>query len=144
MSSGFNGFGPLMTFLVPLGLGIVCLLASYRVGQRWALLLLRFFGGAALIIFLLLAFFVTPYLWALHLESKWQAADPKTRADLEHCLSLYSRHEIQPSQSSWGNRYQLQPGEHMIQYWLLYSPSAPLDVVYTTNDMIAHIYPSYE
>lgn len=143
MSSDFNWFGPLMTFLVPLGLGIVCLLASYRVGQRWALLLLRFFGGAALIIFLLLVFFMSPYLWALHLESKWQAADPKTRADLEHCLSLYSRHDLEPSRSALGSRFRLEPGEHLTEYWLLYSPAAPLDVVYT-NDTIERMYPSYE
>jgi hypothetical protein len=39
----------------------------------------------------------------------------------------YSRHSIQPAQSSCGNRDHLQPGERMVQYWLLYRPSNPLD-----------------
>ena len=144
MSSGSNWVGVLMTFLVPLGLGILCLWAPRKIRQPWARLLLRFFGGAALVVFLLLLITMTPYLWALHLESKWEAANPKTRAELESCLSLYSRHNIQPSQSPWANRYQLKPDEHMVQYWLLYSPGAPLDVVYTTHDAIVQIYTSYE
>lgn len=143
MSSSFNWMGVLLMFLVPLGLGIGCLLASRRIRNKWASAMVRFFGGAALIIFLLFVFFTTPYVWALHLESKWTEANPKTQAQLEACLSLYSRHEIQPAQSPWGNRVHLQPGEHMVEYWLLYSPSAPLDVIYT-NDTIAKIYLSYE
>jgi len=83
-----------------------------------------------------------PYVWASHLESKWHPANPKTRVELESFLSLYTKREIQPSQSDWGRSYKLQPGEHMIQYLLLWS--APLDVVYTSNDTIIAIYTSYE
>jgi hypothetical protein len=85
---------------------------------------------------------IAPYFWAVHLESQWQPANPKSKAELESYLSLYSQHDIQPQQSEWGRNYQLQPGERMIQYRLLYK--APLDVVYAKNDQIVRIYTSYE
>ncbi len=61
---------------------------------------------------------------------------------MEACLSLYTAHNIRPSESLWGHEYQLGPGERMTQYRLLYV--APLDVVYTSNDIIVKIYTSYE
>ncbi|MDB6068565.1 MAG: hypothetical protein JWR26_4773 [Pedosphaera sp.] len=85
---------------------------------------------------------MTPYWWALHLETKIAAANPTTQAQLEAFLSLYTQREIQPSQSDWGHDYQLQPGERMTQYLLLYR--APLDVVYTSSNTIVAIFRSYE
>src|SRR5690349_20353155 len=51
------------------------------------------------------------YLWALHLETQWRPAQPKTRAALESHLSLYRTKSIQPKDSLWGNRYELKDGE---------------------------------
>lgn len=31
---------------------------------------------------------IAPYFWALHLEAKWRAANPKTKAQLESFLSV--------------------------------------------------------
>jgi hypothetical protein len=87
---------------------------------------------------------IAPYVWALHLETKWSAVHPDTRVQLESFWSLYSVREIKPFQSSWGSDYVLRPGERMIQYRLLYSPRAPLDVVYTRSDNITAIFTSYE
>ncbi|HTJ00037.1 MAG TPA: hypothetical protein VL527_14240 [Dongiaceae bacterium] len=78
----------------------------------------------------------------MHLEAKWTAAKPKTKAELEACLSLYSERQIQVAQSLWGRDYPLQPGERMVQYRLLYVE--PLDVVYTRSNTIVAIYTSYE
>jgi hypothetical protein len=97
-----------------------------------------------LTVFLLFVAIGGPYFWALHLESKWGPTHPQTRVELESHLSIYSRHNIEPSQSPWGKGRQLQPGERIVQYWLLYSPSAPLDVIYPNNDAIVAIYTSYE
>jgi hypothetical protein len=144
MSSNINWLPIGLMFLLPLAMGVGALRVARRFQTRWARLIARLAGAGMLMIFLFFVIGIGPYLWALHLESNWVPAHPKNRAELESYLSLYSKHEIQPSQSPWGNRYQLQSGERMIQYWLLYSSGAPLDVVYTTNDMIVAIYTSYE
>ena len=86
----------------------------------------------------------TAYLYALHLESKWNKAEPKTKADLEKYLHCYSLREIQPKESMWGNGYNLKDGERMMQYGILWNKKCPLDVVYDKDDNISAIYTSYE
>jgi uncharacterized membrane protein len=133
---------PPLVFVLPAVLAVVCLLVASGLQREWARLTARGVGSLLILGVILLAGELCSYYWALHLESKWSAAKPTTRVQLESFLSLYSQREIQPSQSDWGRDYQLKPGERMIQYMLLYR--APLDVVYTTNDTIAAIYTSYE
>lgn len=99
-------------------------------------------GGVVALVFLTAFAFGAPYTWALYLESRWSPAQPKTKVELESFLSLYSQHRIQPSESMWGNRHELKPGEYMNQYLLL--GSAPLDVVYTPTGTIVSIYTSHE
>ena len=143
MSGGINW--PIMiVFVLPLACGTVAFLVASRFRGKWARIAARVVGSAFILAFLAAAAEFTPYLWACHLESKWSAANPETKAQLEACLSLYSKHEIQPSQSAWGrNLYpQLGPGERMTQYRLLYR--APLDVVYRSNDTIVVMLTSYE
>jgi hypothetical protein len=132
----------IILFVLPLTLGMACLLVASKFRRKWARITVRIVGSVLLLAFLAAAAEVAPYLWALHLEAKWYPAKPTTKAQLESFLSLYSQREIQTSQSMWGRDYQLQSGERMIQYRLLYR--APLDVVYTTNDTIVAIYTSYE
>ena len=86
----------------------------------------------------------TAYLYALHLESKWSKAEPKTKVDMEKYLHFYSLREIQPKDSMWGNGYELKDGERMMQYCILWNKNCPLDVVYDKDDAIRAIYTSYE
>ena len=86
----------------------------------------------------------TAYLYALHLESKWSKADPKTKVDMEKYLHFYSLQEIQPKDSMWGSGYALKDGERMMQYRILWNKNCPLDVVYDKDDTISAIYTSYE
>lgn len=142
MSGGIN-WGPIiLLFVLPLTLGMASLLVASRFRRKWARIAVRIVGSLLILAFLAATVEDAPYLWALHLEAKWQPAKPTSKVQLESYLSLYSQREIQTSQSMWGRDYQLQAGERMIQYRLLYS--APLDVVYTTNDTIVAIYTSYE
>ena len=140
--SSINWLPIIIVFVAPLALGTALIFAAFRLRKTWTR---RTAGTSGLL--LMLAFFAAvtcfaPYLWALHLESKWSPTNPKTKMELESFLALYSRRDIQPSQSDWGHSYQLQPRERMTQYLLLWS--APLDVVYTSNDTIVAIYTSYE
>lgn len=82
------------------------------------------------------------YWYALRLESKWSAASPKSRNELEEQLSLYSRTTISPRNSSWGRYYTLKANERMVRYNIMLR--APLDVVYDNEDRIIGIYTSYE
>lgn len=140
--SSINWLPILLLFVAPLALGATMMFTAFRLRKKWA----RWSTGAAglLFVFLFLVAVIcfAPYVWASHLESKWHPADPKTKTELESFLSLYSQRDIQPSTSGWGSSHQLQPGERMTQYLLLWN--APLDVVYTGNDMIVAIYTSYE
>jgi hypothetical protein len=131
-----------VVFILPLTLGVVSWFVAGRLRRKWVRITLRIVGSTLLLAFLWSVVEIAPYLWALHLEAKWYAARPATKTQLESCLSLYTQRKIQPSQSMWGHDYQLQPGERMIQYRLLYCE--PLDVVYTTNDAIVVMYTSYE
>jgi len=139
--SGSLNWGLILVFL-PIGLGVASFAVARLLRRRWARITVRVFGSILILAFLGAVAEIAPYLWALHLEDKWHAASPKTKAQLESCLSLYSEREIQTSQSMWGHDYRLQPGERMVQYRLLYS--APLDVVYTSTNTIVAIYTSYE
>jgi hypothetical protein len=138
-----SNFWPLFfMFILPLSLAMALLIAAFRLRRKWA----RITSGIVGLLFLL-AFGISvvqfaPYAWALHLESKWTQAQPSTKAQLESLLSLYSQHDIQPTQSLWGHDHELHSGERMVQYLLLWRE--PLDVVYSTNDRIVAIYTSYE
>ena len=142
MTGGINWWPIITLFVLPLSLGAALLLVAARFHRKWARLTARVIGSAFLLAFLAAVVEVTPYFWALHLESKWTAAKPTSKAQLESCLSLYTQRDIQPSESDWGRDYKLRPGERMTQYRLLHR--APLDVVYSSNDTIVAMYTSYE
>jgi hypothetical protein len=142
MSGSIRWWPIIIMFVLPLTLGTAALLVASQFRRKWERVTSRIFGSVLMLAFLAAVAETAPYWWALHLESKWASARPTTRAELESFLSLYYQRDIQPSQSSWGHSYQLEPGERMTQYRLLYR--APLDVVYTTNDTIVAIYTSYE
>jgi len=140
--SSINWLPIVILFVAPLAFGTVLIFAAFRLHRTWARCAAGIIGLLFVLAFTAAVIWFGPYMWASHLESKWYPANPKTKMELESFLSLYSRHDIQPSQSDWGRGYQLQPGERMTQYLLLWS--APLDVVYTSNDAIVAIYTSYE
>ena len=127
---------------VPLVAGILLLFLAPRLRRAWAATLAGIGGTLCILAFLFYLIVGGPYLWALHLESKWRPAKPTTMAGLESNLSLYSKRDIAPAQSGWGQNHKLLPGERMTQYLLLWS--APLDVVYTSDNTIVAIYTSYE
>jgi len=133
-------FGAICFLLLVLGCGLLMGASGFR--HVWARIAARIIGSALLLLFLAGMAVIAPYLWATHLETKWRARHPTTKAQMEGCLSLYTAHNIQPSESLWGRTYQLGPGERMTQYRLLYI--APLDVVYRSNDTVVSIYTSYE
>jgi len=141
-TSSINWLPILLVFVAPLLLGGLLVLAAFRLRRKWARVVSAVFGALFLVAFGFAVVSFAPYVWASHLESRWHPANPKTKAELESYLSLYSQHNIQPSQSDWGRSHQLQPGERMTQYLLLWS--APLDVVYSSNDVVVAIYTSYE
>lgn len=85
---------------------------------------------------------IVAYLYAGSLENGWYEAHPKTRAELEKFLHLYSTRTITPAQSCWGRHRPLASGETMIQYQILWH--APLDVVYDASGRITAIFTSYE
>ena len=132
----------LIVFVTPPLIGCTLVVAAFRLRRKWTRLTSGVFGSVFLIAFCIAVISFAPYLWASLLESKWYPANPKTKAELESYLSLYAQHDIQPLHSDWGRNHQLKPGERMTQYLLLWS--APLDVVYSSNDMIVAIYTSYE
>jgi hypothetical protein len=142
MAFGINCFLIIILFVLPFTLGTAALLFASRFRRKWARITVRIIGSSFLLAFLVSVAEIAPYFWALHLEAKWNAVNPTTKAQLESCLSLYSERQIQTSQSMWGHDYQLQPGERMVQYRLLYTE--PLDVVYTSTNTIVAIYTSYE
>ena len=134
---------PILCLLVaPLVIGLAMLAVPFRLGNAGARRATRAGGVIFLGVFFAAMATFGPYAWALHLEAKWHPADPGTMADLESHLSLYSRQDIPPATPGWGMNHQLQPGERMTRYLLLWN--APLDVVYTGDDRIVKIYTSYE
>jgi hypothetical protein len=131
----------LLMIVAPLLVGTALLILAWRARQDWAKAVAGISGSISLLVFLFYLFAAGPYLWALHLEAKWRPANPKTRAELESMLSLYTKHDIRPEQSGWGRDHKLKSGERMTQYSLL---GAPLDVVFTSDNEIVAIYTSYE
>ena len=131
----------LLVIVAPLVVGIALLLFARRFKKDWAKVISGISGSISLLVFLFYLFAIGPYLWALHLESKWRPANPETRAELESMLSLYTKRDILPEQSGWGRDHKLQSGERMTRYSLL---GSPLDVVFTSNDGTVAIYTSYE
>lgn len=132
----------LIVFVAPLLLGGALVVAAFRSRRRWARVTSGLVGALFLTGFGFAVFSFAPYVWACHLESQWQPASPKTKTELESYLSFYSHRDVQPSRSGWGRSHQLRAGERMTQYRLLWS--APLDVVYSSDDVIVAIYTSYE
>ena len=141
-TSSINLLPILIVFVAPLLLGGALVFAAFRLRRKWARVTSGAFGALFLIAFVFAMIAFAPYMWASHLESRWHPANPKTKVELESYLSLYSQHDILPSQSDWGRSHELHPGERMTQYLLLWT--APLDVVYSSNDMVLAIYTSYE
>jgi hypothetical protein len=140
--SSINWLPILIVFVAPLAFGTTLMFAAFRLRKKWARWTTGMAGGLFILTFLAAVVWFAPYMWASHLESRWHPTNPKTKTELESFLSLYSQRDIQPSESGWGSNHQLQPGERMTQYLLLWN--APLDVVYTSNDTIVAIYTSYE
>lgn len=127
---------------LPLVVVLTTFYLARMVKSRWAKGGLMALGSG---LTLWIVFFLVvnmPYLWALHLESKWMVAHPKTRTEMESHLSLYSMREIQPAQSGWGSKHVLLEGDQMIQYMLFWTQ--PLEVVYDKNDRMIASYTSYE
>jgi hypothetical protein len=142
MAGSTNWWLLVLFVILPVGLGLALILAASCLRSQWTRAIARIAGTVILLFALFVTFEGATYLWALHLESKWAPAEPKSRAELEGFLSPYSQRVIEPPQSGWGSDHELRSGERMVQYRLLYR--APLDVVYTTNDAIVAIYTSYE
>lgn len=103
------------------------------------------FGCLTLIGVAMLFFFASgmgPYFYACSLEDRTLSA--KTRQEMEKIVSLSSSHEIAPKDSMWGSRYNLKPGERMVQYRILWHENCPLDVVYDDADRVQAVFTSYE
>ena len=129
----------LMAVLFGVGTSLLCALPRLKqAAAKWAVMIAGV--GCLLILFFYLVT-AGPYVWALHLESKWKPAQPESKSELESHLALYTEERIEPGESGWGANHQLKSGERMIRYSLL---GAPLDVVYTSDDRLVAIYTSYE
>ena len=85
---------------------------------------------------------IPAYLYAIQLENNWSQANPKTMAEFESHISLYSKREVDVSASQWAPTYELEDGERMIQYTIL--GAANMEVVYDQNDSVITIITSYE
>jgi hypothetical protein len=141
-----NSYGTFICFggicclagLVPL----VIFLIARRVRSRSGRALLYSAGAVAVVWVCYVGIVMFSYGWALHLEKRWHPANPKTRAELEHHLSLYSVRQIAPTDSLSGKNHVLNRGERMIQYRIVWD--SPLDVVYDDLENIKAIYTSYE
>lgn len=85
---------------------------------------------------------IPAYLYAVHLEDQWTRARPKTMAQFESYMSLYSKREVHPSASGWAPNYMLKEGEKMVQYTIL--GAADMEVVYDKHNNVVSIITSYE
>ena len=101
-TSSVNWLPILIVFVAPLLLGSILVIAAFRLRRKWARVTSGVLGSLFWIGFAFAMISFVPYVWALHLESKWHPASPKTKAEFESYLSLYSQHDIQTSQSDWG------------------------------------------
>jgi hypothetical protein len=131
-----------VVFVMPLLLGVGLLVASSRMRRRGTRVAALIGGVFCLLVFAFYAVLTGPYVWALHLESKWRPADPQTRLEMESFLSLYSQREIDIDTSPWARGSEFNPGDRMIRYSVLLG--APLDVVYTRDDLVVGIFTTYE
>lgn len=136
------GLGLFLLSCVPLLVAALCAFGVWRLKPRWVRTLLAVLALSIGLPGTWVAADTGSYVWALHLESKWWQAKPKTRTEMESYLALYRVKTIQPQESMWGNRHLLKPGEQMVQYMILWN--APLDVVYDRDDRIVARYTSYE
>lgn len=132
----------LAIYLLPLMAGAFGVAMAIKGRAVWVRALSSLIAVAGLIAFSYIMVTATPYLWASHLESRWRPARPETKMDLESHLSLYSKYEITPAESSWGRYHVLDEGDRMIRYMILWN--APLDVVYNASNHIVRIFTSYE
>ena len=101
----------------------------------------------AIIIFFLSFFIFSStghYFIALFMESRWNKVDPKTKEELESYLYFYNTKIINPTNSMWGCKYDLNDSEKMLQYQIMWDKNCPLDVVYDSNNNIKVIFTSYE
>ncbi len=140
--SSFNWLAIILIFCCPVIVGAILIGTAFRLRKTWGGLVAGGIGVLAILAFFASVISFGPYFWASYLESRWSPANPRTKSELESFLSLYSKREIQPSESDWGRNHKLKPGEHMTQYLLCWSQ--PLDVVYRSDDTIVTIYTSYE
>jgi len=142
MYSSINWLPIIFLFFFSFGVGVGLIFAAFKVRRKWVRIGAGVAGTISIAAFIAALVAFVPYAWACSLERRWRPANPKTKAELESYLSLYTQKDIQPAQSEWGNQYQLQPGERMTRYLLL--GNAPLDVVYSSSNTIAAIFTSYE
>jgi hypothetical protein len=139
MNDGIKMF--LLLVIAPTIVGIAMILVTRRTSKTWVQITAGSFGVISFFVCVFYLVAMGPYMWALHLESKWRPANPQTMSDLEAKLSGYTKTDIQPTQSAWGQGHKLGEGDRMTRYSLM---GAPLDVVYTPDDRIVAIYTTYE
>lgn len=135
MNDGIKMF--LLFGIAPAVVGIAMVLVARRARRPWARITAGGLGAISLLFCAYCLVAVGPYLWALHLESKWRPAKPRTLAELESKLSGYTKTEIPPG----GSFHKLGEGERMTRYSLL---GAPLDVVHSPDERILAIHTTYE
>ena len=131
----------LFLVIAPTIVGIAMILVTRRTSKTWAQITAGSFGVISFFVCVFYLVAMGPYMWALHLESKWRPANPQTMSDLESKLSGYTKTDVQPTQSAWGQGHKLGEGDRMTRYSLM---GAPLDVVYSPDDRIVAIYTTYE
>lgn len=131
----------LLVVVAPLVVGIILFLLAHRLKKTLPKFLTGFAGACSFLVFTFYLIAAGPYMWALHLESKWRPANPQTQSELEAMLAGSTKKDIPPTTPGWGQDHKLKPGKRMTRYSLL---GAPLDVVFTSDDRIVAIYTTYE
>jgi hypothetical protein len=131
-----------LLFILPILVAVIATIGFIKWRNRWLRGVSAALAALSLAATLYLAWEATPYFYACYLESQWRAGKPKTQEELESYLSLYREQEIDISQSLWGKHHELQEGERMVQYLIMWRE--PLDVVYNSSNQIVRIFTSYE
>ena len=81
------------------------------------------------------------YVYCCFRHPSWQKAT--NERDLEGRLfAFYSKLPIDPANSYVGRDHVLQLGQRMTRYLIF--DKEPLDVVYTADDAVVAVYPSYD
>lgn len=132
----------LLWTLVPLALGVGSLCVMPRIRNVWVQIPAFFLGVCSLLFFATQLITAGPYVWAVNLEEKWTEAKPKSREELESHLSLYTETVSESGFPGWGMNHEYEPGDYMVRYNILWN--APLDVVYTSDDLLVATYTTYE